>query len=112
MEDPCLRTKNSNFIEHFKKLSVIDTAERKIDNSWKVKTIGIFVSKFVLLVAVASFFSSSHWIPVKNLGGCSLFVGCNQTFSLHHTFAPEIRLNYIYFIDHCETCCQNTLIGM
>ncbi|KAH0465178.1 hypothetical protein IEQ34_005281 [Dendrobium chrysotoxum] len=105
-QDPCLHTKNIDYMYYIAFLSgalvkierVIDTTERKINNSWKVKTVGIFVSKFVP-TAVASC-SSSHWIPIKDLGGCSLFVGCNQTFSLHHTVAPGIRPNYIYFADH------------
>ncbi|XP_020587574.1 putative F-box protein At4g22660 [Phalaenopsis equestris] len=65
------------------------------------KSININVFKFES-TGVASSCSNFQWIPIKDLKDCSLFVGGNQTFSIHHTIAPEIRPNCIYFSDHWE----------
>ncbi|PKU60637.1 hypothetical protein MA16_Dca028966 [Dendrobium catenatum] len=69
------------------------------DESMTVKTIRISI--FKLLPDVVA------WIPIKDLGDFSLFVGCNQTFSLHHTVAPGIRRNCVYFTDHVEGMSPN-----
>ncbi|XP_020705261.1 uncharacterized protein LOC110116127 [Dendrobium catenatum] len=78
--------------------------EREVDyikrgESMTVKTIRISVLK-LLPDGVA-------WIPIKDLRDFSLFVGCNQTFSLHHTVAPGIKRNCVYFTDHVETMSPN-----
>ncbi|PKU61877.1 F-box/kelch-repeat protein [Dendrobium catenatum] len=39
-------------------------------------------------------------LTVNDLGEYSFFVGCNQTFSLHHKVAIGIKPNCIYFADH------------
>ncbi|KAI0518951.1 hypothetical protein KFK09_006389 [Dendrobium nobile] len=70
------------------------------------KTNNISVFKFVPAVDASSC-SSSQWISIRDLGGCSLFIGYNQTFSLHHTVAPGIKPNCIYFTDHAELMTQD-----
>ncbi|KAI0518971.1 hypothetical protein KFK09_006410 [Dendrobium nobile] len=82
---------------------VIDTTS---DSYYNATTRAIFVSKFVPTVVTSSSTSSSssssysQWIPVNELGEYSLFVGYNQTFSLHHKAAIGIKPNCIYFADH------------
>ncbi|XP_020676781.2 putative F-box protein At4g22180 [Dendrobium catenatum] len=68
------------------------------DNHHNARTMTISVFKFVPDVVISSSFS--QWVPVNELGEYSLFVGCNQSFSLHHIVATGIKPNCIYFIDH------------
>ncbi|KAI0519020.1 hypothetical protein KFK09_006459 [Dendrobium nobile] len=63
------------------------------------QTIGISVLKLRPDVTTSSC-SFSQWIPVDDLEGFSIFIGCNQTFALHHKVAPGIRPNCVYFTDH------------
>ncbi|PKU77143.1 Putative F-box protein [Dendrobium catenatum] len=51
---------------------------------------------------VTSSCSFSQWIPVEDLEGFSIFIGCNQTFALHHKVAPGIRPNCVYFNDQWD----------
>ncbi|KAH0464832.1 hypothetical protein IEQ34_004935 [Dendrobium chrysotoxum] len=78
----------------------------EVDEKYKQKTTSISVFKFVPAVD-ASACSSSQWISIRDLEGCSLFVGYNQTFSLHHTVAPGIRPNCICCTDHAEVITQD-----
>ncbi|XP_020676853.1 F-box/kelch-repeat protein At1g57790-like [Dendrobium catenatum] len=81
----------------FKIERVIDITPRRNHNA---TTLSMFVFKFELDVVTSSSSSYSQWIPVDELGEYSIFVGCNQTFSLHHTVAIGIKPNCIYFADH------------
>ncbi|KAI0519019.1 hypothetical protein KFK09_006458 [Dendrobium nobile] len=83
-----------NLIKIEREVEYVDLSKIKGDESMTVKTIRISIFK-LLPDAVA-------WIPIKDLGDFSLFIGCNQTFSLHHTVAPGIRRNCVYFTDHVE----------
>ncbi|KAI0518975.1 hypothetical protein KFK09_006414 [Dendrobium nobile] len=81
--------------------------ERVIDitlqSHLNARTMTISIFKFVPAVVISSSSSSSshsQWIPVTELGEYSLFVGFNQTFSLHHMVATGIKPNCIYFADH------------
>ncbi|KAI0518980.1 hypothetical protein KFK09_006419 [Dendrobium nobile] len=102
--NPYYRTRNFNCMYYIAFLSgTLLRMERVIDitrdNHPYTKTMTIFVFKFVPSV-VSSTSSYSQWIPVNELGEYSFFVGCNQTFSLHHTVAIGIKPNCIYFADH------------
>ncbi|KAH0459070.1 hypothetical protein IEQ34_012469 [Dendrobium chrysotoxum] len=79
-----------------------------INERYAGKTIRISVLKLEQDV-VASSSSFSQWTSIKDLGDFSLFVGCNQTFSLHHTTVPEIRPNCIYFSDHLDELSPNVV---
>ncbi|KAH0466333.1 hypothetical protein IEQ34_006436 [Dendrobium chrysotoxum] len=80
----------------------------EVDEKFTHKTTSISVFKFVPAVDASSC-SSSQWISIRDLGGCSLFIGYNQTFSLHHTVAPGIKPNCIYFTDHAELTTQDDI---
>ncbi|PKU66119.1 probable F-box protein At4g22060 [Dendrobium catenatum] len=84
----------------------INIFTRPVDERYAGKTIRISVLKLVQDV-VATSSSFSQWTTIKDLGGFSLFVGCNQTFSLHHTTVPEIKPNCIYFCDHLDESSQD-----
>ncbi|XP_020688749.1 putative F-box protein At4g22660 [Dendrobium catenatum] len=107
MRDPCWRNRHSDYMYYIAFMSgtllkierVIKIYEEEIDQTNNVKTIGFFVSKSEPAV-IGSSYSCPQWVPVKDLCGYSLFVGCNQTFYLHHMIAPGIRPNCIYFADH------------
>ncbi|XP_020676825.1 putative F-box protein At4g17565 [Dendrobium catenatum] len=83
---------------------VIDITHNRHHNA---TTMAIFVFKFVPSVVTSSSSSYSQWIPINELGEYSIFVGCNQTFSLDHTVATGIKPNCIYFSDHWS----NMLLG-
>ncbi|PKU75208.1 F-box protein SKIP23 [Dendrobium catenatum] len=105
MPNPYYRTRNFDFMYYIAFLSgtflrierVIDIA---LDSHHNARTITISVFKFEpTVVTSSSSSSSSQWIPVNELGEYSLFVGCNQTFSLHRMVATGIKPNCIYFAD-------------
>ncbi|XP_020676735.2 probable F-box protein At4g22060 [Dendrobium catenatum] len=100
MPNPYYHTINFDYMYNIAFLSgTLLRIERVIDDSHhKARTRTIFVFKFVPNVVISSSFS--QWIPVNELGEYSLFVGCNQTFSLHHSVATGIKSNCIYFINH------------
>ncbi|KAL0922265.1 hypothetical protein M5K25_006238 [Dendrobium thyrsiflorum] len=81
----------------------------EVNEKYKHKTTRISVFKFVPTVDASSC-SSSQWISISDLGGCSLFIGYNQTFSLHHTEAPGIKPNCIYFTDHAEVMTEDDIV--
>ncbi|PKU69967.1 probable F-box protein At4g22060 [Dendrobium catenatum] len=105
MPNSYYRTRNFNCMYYIAFLSgtllrierVIDIT---LDSHHNARTIAIFVFKFVPAVVTSSSSSYSQWIPVNELREYSLFVGCNQTFSLHHTVATGIKPNCIYFADY------------
>ncbi|KAI0492048.1 hypothetical protein KFK09_026313 [Dendrobium nobile] len=109
MPNPYYRTGNLNFIYYIAFLSgtllrierVIDIT---LDSHRYAKTMSISIFKFVPAIISSTSSSStssySQWISINELGEYSIFVGCNQTFSLHHTVATGIKPNCIYFADH------------
>ncbi|XP_020673885.1 putative F-box protein At4g22660 [Dendrobium catenatum] len=106
MQNPCWRNRHFDYMYYIVFLSgsllKIERAIKiyeEINRTNKVKTTGFIISKSVPVV-VGSSYSYPQWVPIKDLGGYSLFVGCNQTFYLHHKVAPGIRPNCIYFADH------------
>ncbi|KAI0518981.1 hypothetical protein KFK09_006420 [Dendrobium nobile] len=74
-----------------------------LDSHHNARTMTIFVYKFVPTVVTSSSSSYSQWIPIHELGEFSLFVGCNQTFSLNHMIVTGIKPNCIYFADHSSS---------
>ncbi|KAI0518969.1 hypothetical protein KFK09_006408 [Dendrobium nobile] len=116
MPNPYHHTRNFYHIYYITFLSgnllrmerVIDTT---FDSYYNSTTRDVFVSKFVSAVVTSSSTTTtassssssssySQWIPINELGGYSIFVGYNQTFSLHHKAAIGIKPNCIYFADH------------
>lgn len=63
--------------------------EKEIDKSLTTKTTGISIFRFVTTTDISSC-SSSQWISIKDLRDCSLFIGCNNTFVVHHTVADMV----------------------
>ncbi|XP_028554939.1 uncharacterized protein LOC114580704 [Dendrobium catenatum] len=111
MPNPYHRTRNFYHFYYITFLSgTLLRMERVVnltrDGNYNSTTRAIFVSKFVPGVVTSSFTasssssSSSQWIPVNELGGYSIFVGYNQTFSSHHKAAIGIKPNCIYFADN------------
>ncbi|XP_020676841.2 uncharacterized protein LOC110095579 [Dendrobium catenatum] len=106
MPNSFYHTRNFNYMYYITFLSgTLLRIERVINitpnNPFNATTMTIFVSKFVPDVVTSSSSSSySQWITVNDLGEYSFFVGCNQTFSLHHKVAIGIKPNCIYFADH------------
>ncbi|KAH0465889.1 hypothetical protein IEQ34_005992 [Dendrobium chrysotoxum] len=96
---------SGNLIKITREIHCIDMT---VDEKYLQKTTNISIFKFVPAMD-ASYCSSSQWISIRDLGGCSLFVGYNQTFSLHHTVAPGIKPNCIYFTDHAEVTTQDVI---
>ncbi|PKU59898.1 putative F-box protein At4g22660 [Dendrobium catenatum] len=78
----------------------------EVDERYTKKTTKISVFKFVPAINASSC-SSSQWISMTDLGDFSLFIGYNQTISLHHTVALGIRPNCIYFADHADIMTQD-----
>ncbi|XP_020676803.1 uncharacterized protein LOC110095548 [Dendrobium catenatum] len=101
----CYRTAHFDCMYYIAFLSgTLLRIERVIDitsnNPYNARTMTFFVSKIAPAVVTSSSSSYSQWIPVNDLEEYSFFVGCNQTFSLHHKVATGIKPNCIYFADH------------
>ncbi|XP_020676769.1 F-box protein SKIP23-like [Dendrobium catenatum] len=105
MPNSCYRTRHFDCMYYIAFLSgTLLKIERVIDitpnSPYNTTTMAIFVSKFVPVVVASSSSSYSQWMSVNDMGEYSFFVGCNQTFSLHHKVATGIKPNCIYFSDH------------
>ncbi|XP_020676792.1 uncharacterized protein LOC110095541 [Dendrobium catenatum] len=104
--NPYNRTRNFDCMYYIAfLLGTLLRIERVIDitlnSHLNARTLTISVFKFVPDDVFSSSSSSlSQWILVNELGEYSLFVGCNQTFSLHPMVAIGIKPNCIYFADH------------